>query len=190
MLFRVSRVAALAACGLGLAACQLDPPKPAAPVKKPPAPDYAMGLSLGAPPANLRAICFTDAEIAQIRARMAQQELSVGTLQCQLPGGGRALQSQYESFVDKFNSELATNARATTAALQRRRMNFNSVITEMANRTAQRAQTDPQFCDRKQRALEWGNSPQVASLTQVPPPYDLGPEMNIWACEPQKVQAN
>jgi len=27
--------------------------------------------------------------------------------------------------------------------------------------------------------------PKVTSLTQVPPPYDLGPEMNIYACPAQ-----
>ena len=47
---------------------------------------------------------------------------------------------------------------------------------------AQRASMDREFCTRSQRALEWALAPQVSSLAQVPPPYDLGPEMSTFPC--------
>ena len=52
----------------------------------------------------------------------------------------------------------------------------------IANRTAQRAPVDKEFCSRTLRALEWALDPKATSLAQVPPPYDLGPEMNIIPC--------
>jgi hypothetical protein len=60
--------------------------------------------------------------------------------------------------------------------------NFDVVITEIANRTAQQPVGDPAFCSRHQRALEWSLAPSVSSLTQVPSPYDFGPEMNVFPC--------
>ena len=59
------------------------------------------------------------------------------------------------------------------------------LVTEFANRTAQRAPTDKEFCGRFKRAFDWALSPQVTSLAQVPPPYDLGPEMNVYPCPAQ-----
>ena len=47
---------------------------------------------------------------------------------------------------------------------------------------AQKAPVDREFCSRSQRTLEWALSPQVTTLAQVPPPYDLGPDMNIHGC--------
>ena len=58
-------------------------------------------------------------------------------------------------------------------------------MTEIANRTAQRAPTDKDFCSRGKRAFDWAMDPKVTTLAQVPPPYDLGPEMNIHACPAQ-----
>ena len=51
--------------------------------------------------------------------------------------------------------------------------------------TAQRAPTDKEFCARFKRAFDWALSAQVTTLAQVPPPYDLGPEMNVHPCPKQ-----
>ena len=77
---------------------------------------------------------------------------------------------------------LSSNARALTQVARAKRLNVDVFVTEVANRTAQRAPTDPEFCSRNKRALDWALDPKVSSLAQVPPPYDLGPEMNIFAC--------
>jgi hypothetical protein len=56
------------------------------------------------------------------------------------------------------------------------------VVTEFSNRMAQRAPVDKDFCSRNLRALEWAMDPRVSAFTQTPPPYDLGPEMNMYPC--------
>jgi hypothetical protein len=56
------------------------------------------------------------------------------------------------------------------------------VVTEFANRTAQKAPVDPQFCARSLRALEWALDPKANTLADVPPPYDLGPDMGYYPC--------
>ena len=177
-----AQAAVLVTAGLALGGCPMDQPKTAAPVKKPPAADYQQALGPVAKPANLRAICYTDADLAIVRARMMQQEMSVATLQWQNAGGGRALQGAYEAFVNKFHNELAANARSLQQVAGRKRFNVDVLVTEFANRTAQKAPVDREFCSRSQRTLEWALSPQVTSMAQVPPPYDLGPDMNIHAC--------
>jgi hypothetical protein len=182
MLMKVTQVALLVAGGLAIAGCQFDGAKTAAPVKKPPAADYAQVLPPGPPPANLKAICYNDADIATIRGRMLQQELSVATLQCQTPSGGRAFESLYSSFLGKFSGELSTNARALNELSRRKRFNVDVVVTEFANRMAQRAPVDKDFCARNLRALEWALDPKVAAFTQIPVPYDLGPEMSMYPC--------
>jgi len=122
-----------------------------------------------------------------VRARMLQQELSVATLQCQSAGGGRAFESLYSSFLAKFtgNGELSTNARAIQQVSRTKRFNLDVLVTEFANRTAQKAPVDNAFCARNLRAFEWALDPQVTTLAQVPPPYDLGPDMNIFPCTPK-----
>ena len=45
------------------------------------------------PAAATRAICYNEADLATMRARMLQQEASVATLQCQNASGGRAFDS-------------------------------------------------------------------------------------------------
>lgn len=177
-----AQAAVLVAAGLALGGCPMEQPKTAAPVKKPPAADYQQPLGQVAKPANLSAICYNATDLAIVRARMMQQEMSVATLQCQNAGGSRALQGAYESFIAKFGSELATNARSLQQVAGRKRFNVDVVVTEFANRTAQKAPVDREFCSRSQRTLEWALSPQVTTLAQVPPPYDLGPDMNIHAC--------
>ncbi len=181
MMMKVTQVALLIAGGLAIAGCQLGTPKTAAPVKKAPAADYALVVP-AAPPANLKAICYNDADIATMRGRMVQQELSVATLQCQTPSGARAFDSLYGSFLSKFSGELSTNARALNELARRKRLNVDVVVTEFANRSAQRPPVDKEYCARNLRALEWALDPKVSTFSQVPPPYDLGPEMNIHPC--------
>jgi hypothetical protein len=186
MMMKFAQVALLLAGGLSIAGCQMDGAKTAAPVKKPAAADYQ--LASAAPPATVnKAICYNDADLATIRARMLQQELSVATLQCQTAGGGRAFESLYSSFLSKFtgNGELGANARAIQQLSGRKRFNLDVLVTEFANRTAQKAPVDRDFCSRNLRAFEWALDPQVTSLSQVPPPFDLGPDMNINACTPK-----
>ncbi len=88
----------------------------------------------------------------------------------------------YGRYLKKFNPELVSNARALTELSRRKRFNVDVLVTEFSNRMAQRAPVDKEFCSRGLRALEWTLDPKVTSLSQAPPPYDLGPEMNIHPC--------
>jgi len=174
------RTVVLAACGLGLtfaiSACQMDKPETAA------GPNYQAPAATLAPPANLRSVCFVDPDLMAFRARMVQQELVVGVLSCTGADGSRKLDKQYAAFIAKFTPELASNAQDLKSIVARKGRNFDVVVTEIANRTAQQPNGDPAFCSRHQRALEWSLSPSVTSLTQVPSPYDFGPEMNVFPC--------
>lgn len=185
MIKMFTQVAILAAGTLALGACTLETAKTAAPVKKPPAADYQAAVPPGPPVANLRAICYNAADLSVMRARMLHQELVVATLQCQSPGGGRAFEAIYGTYLSKFNAELGTNGRSLQQMAGRKRFNVDVLVTEFSNRTAQRAPVDPEFCSRNRRALEWALDPKVTSLTQAPPPYDLGPDMNIHPCPAQ-----
>ncbi|MCX7361868.1 MAG: hypothetical protein NTV97_08375, partial [Alphaproteobacteria bacterium] len=75
-----------------------------------------------------------------------------------------------------------TNTRALQQVAARKRLNVDVLVTEFSNRTAQFAPVDREVCARNLRALEWSLDPKVTSLSQAPPPYDLGPAMNIHAC--------
>jgi len=182
MIMKLSQAAILVVGVLAMAGCT---PKTAAPVVKPPAADYQAPVPPSPPAANIRAICYNTADLATVRTRMVQQELVVATLQCQSQGGSRAYEAQYGSFISKFQSELSTNSRSLSEVARRKRLNVDVFVTEVANRTAQRAPTDREFCSRSKRALDWALDPKVSSLAQVPPPFDLGPEMNIFACPTQ-----
>ena len=46
----------------------------------------------------------------------------------------------------------------------RKRFNLDIVVTEFANRTAQRAPTDKEFCSRSKRAFDWALSSQVTTV--------------------------
>jgi hypothetical protein len=187
MISKVKQVALLVVGGLALGACTLGEAKTAAPAKKAAAPDY-QAASTTPPPAagkGLQAICYNEADIGVVRARMLQQELVVATLQCQNSNGTRAFDSIYGNFVNKFNADLSANARSLTELSRRKRFNVDVLVTEFSNRMAQRAPVDKEFCSRSLRALEWSLDPKVATLTQAPPPYDLGPEMNIHPCPPK-----
>lgn len=182
MIRKIRQAAVLVAGGLALSGCIFGP-NTTAPAKKPPAPDYQAAVTVPTPPAaKIRAICYNDADLAVIRARMLQQELTVATLQCQTPNGVRAFDSTYGSFIKKFSANLRSNAQALTELSRRKRFNVDVLVTEFANRTAQRAPVDKEFCSRSLRALEWALDNKVSSLDQAPPPYDLGPEMNIHPC--------
>ena len=187
MIKKLLQAAVLVVGGLALGGCPLQQQaRTAAPANKPPAADYQAASTTPAPPAgSIRAICYNDADLATYRGRMAQQQMVVGTLQCQTAGGARAYESQYASFLSKFQSELGTNARNLQTLSRTKRFNVDVVVTEFANRTAQRAPVDKEFCARFKRAFDWALSAQVTSLAQVPPPYDIGPEMNVHPCPKQ-----
>ena len=187
MIKKLLQAAVLIVGGLALGGCPLQQQaRTAAPANKPPAADYQAASTVAPPPAgSIRAICYNDADLATYRGRMAQQEFVVGTLQCQSPGGARAYEREYAAFLSKFQAELGANARALQNLSRTKRFNVDVVVTEFANRTAQRAPTDKEFCARFKRAFDWALSAQVTSLAQVPPAYDLGPEMNVHPCPKQ-----
>jgi len=181
MFSKLTQVAILVASGLALGGCPMGGAKTAAPPKKPAAPDYQMAAAAPTGTVN-RNTCYDSADLTVVRARMLHQELVVATLQCQSAGGVRAFESIYASYNSKFTPELTTNARSLQQLAGRKRFNVDVLVTEFANRTAQRAPTDKDFCSRTLRALEWAVDPKATSLALVPPPYDLGPEMNIIPC--------
>ena len=181
MIRRVSKQAfqwsLLAMCAWAPTACI-----PAQPSTQAAAPNYQAQAPTLAPPADIRSACFNDADLSAFRVRMVQQELAVGVLSCKAIDGTRAYDRQYMSFLTKFNPELVNNAVDLKAVVLSKHRNFDVVITEIANRAAQQPTQDAAYCSRHLRALEWSLSPSVTSLTQVPSPYDLGPEMNIFPC--------
>jgi hypothetical protein len=181
MFMKLMQVAVLVASGLALGGCPLEGSRTAAPAKRPAAPDYQQAAA--AAPGNVnRATCYNSADLTVIRARMLHQELVVATLQCQTAGGSRAFESIYASYNSKFTPELTTNANSLKQLAARKRFNVDVLVTEFANRMAQRAPVDKDFCSRSLRALEWAVDPKATSIALVPPPYDLGPEMNIVPC--------
>jgi hypothetical protein len=142
--------------------------------------DYQAPVVSVAPPANIRSVCYNDADLNAFRVRMVQQELVVGVLQCKGPDGKPHLDDEYAAFVKKFNPELGSNAAELKSLVGRKKANLDVMVTEIANRTAQRPTQDPAFCSRHQRAFDWALLAEVTTLTQVPAPYDLGPEMKIF----------
>ena len=185
MIGKLAQAAILVTAGLAISGFSGCTPKTATPAKKPAAPDYQAAVPPMPPAASIRSICYNEADLATMRARMLHQELTVATLQCQSAGGSRAYEGAYTSFLGKYTGELTTNGHALQQIASRRRLNVDVVVTEFANRTAQKAPVDPEFCSRSLRALEWALDPKATSLAMVPPPYDLGPDMNIHACAPK-----
>jgi uncharacterized protein (DUF1330 family) len=149
--------------------------------EKKPAPDYQMKVALSAPP-NVSKICYDQQSLTTYNARMLQQELAVGTLSCQNADGTRKYEKQYGDVLAKFGGDLSSNAAELKSLTASRRLNMDVLVTEFANREAQRRNQDPEYCSRLERAFAWALSPSVTSLTQVPPPHDLGPEMNAFPC--------
>jgi hypothetical protein len=182
MIGKLVQAAILVTAGLAISGFSGCTPRTATPAKKPAAPDYQAPTSALPPAASTRSICYNEADLGTMRARMLHQELTVATLQCQNASGGRAYEGAYSSFLGKFTPELTTNGRALNELARRRRLNVDVVVTEFANRTAQKAPVDPEFCSRSLRALEWALDVKVTTLAQVPPPYDLGPDMNMYPC--------
>jgi hypothetical protein len=181
MIGKLAQATVLVTAGLAISGFSGCTPRTVA-TKPPPAPDYMAPTPASPPAAATRATCYNEADLGTLRARMLQQQMSVATLQCQTASGARAFDSQYTSFLGKYNGDLSANARALNDLSRRRRFNVDVVVTEFANRTAQKAPVDPQFCARSLRALEWALDPKATSLALVPPPYDLGPDMNFYPC--------
>lgn len=182
MIKKLMQGALLVVGGLALGGCPFEQASTSAPGKRPVAADY-QAASPPSPPANtIRSICYAANDLAVMNARMVQMELNVITLQCQSGGGKLAYRDQYAAFLAKFKSELSENGRAIQQLGGRKRFNVDVVVTEYANRTGQKAQTDKEFCGRGQRAFDWALSQQVNSLAQVPPPYNHGPDMKIYPC--------
>jgi hypothetical protein len=182
MIKRLAQAVVVTAAILSLSGCVLGGPRATASAQKPAAPDYQADVPPTPPAGNIRAICYNETDLTTIRSRMVQQELQVVTLQCQSKGGVRAYEKHYADFINKFKPEFATNSRSLQQLAGRKRFNVDVLVTEIANRTAQRAQVDKEFCSRGKRALDWAVDPKVTSLAQIPPPYDVGPEMKIWPC--------
>jgi hypothetical protein len=184
MIGKLVQATVLVTAGLAISGFSGCTPKTVA-TKPPPAPDYMAPSPPSPPAAATRANCYNEADISTLRIRMMQQEMSVATLQCQTPSGGRAFDGQYTSFLQKYTADLSANARALNELARRRRLNVDVVVTEFANRTAQKAPVDPQFCGRSLRTLEWALDAKASTLSMVPPPYDLGPDMNFHPCAPK-----
>ena len=125
--------------------------------------------------------CFSESDLRTVHARMTQQVLATATLGCKSADGMRLYQQQYASFIGKFQGDLKSNYQDLSELVARKRLNMDVMVTEMANRTAGRA-NEPDFCSRVGRAYSWGLSPKVTSLAQVPPPYDFSSEMRIVRC--------
>jgi hypothetical protein len=163
-------------CALSLAACTAAQPE-----KKISA-DYQAPATPAAPPANLRSVCYEESDLKAFRVRMVQQQLVVGALQCKGADGKLYLNDEYAAFIKKFSPELSSNAAELKSLVRRKKANLDVMVTEIANRTAQRPTHDPAFCSRHQRAFDWALLAEVTSLSQVPAPYDLGPEMRVFPC--------
>ena len=123
-------------------------------------PNYQAPATAVAPPANLRAVCYDEAGLSAYRVRMVQQQLNIGTLACKNSDGSRKLDKQYIDFVHKFTK---TNAVELKKGGDPQKVNFDVLLTEIADKTAQRPAKDAEFCSRQQRALEWALTPQVLS---------------------------
>jgi len=183
MIKMLSQATILVVGVLAMGGCTLNQPaKTATPVAKAAAPDYQAPSPPSPPAGNVRANCYSAADLATVHGRMLQAELNVAYLQCQNAGGSRAYQTHYQDFVTKYSAELAANSRALSQVAARKRLNVDVFVTEMFNRAAQRAPVDKEFCSRVKRAFDWSMDPKVTTLAQIPPPFDLGPEMNIYAC--------
>ena len=184
MIMKLMQATLLVAGGLALGGCTLQQQaKTTAPAKKPPAADYQAPGSGNPPPASAtRGICYNAADMATYNGRMFHQQVNVAVLQCQNPDGTRAFVSKYNAYAEKFRSEIIANGSSMTSLARSKRFNLDVVVTEFANRTAQRAPVDKEFCSRFERALDWALSPQTTSLAQIPPVYNLGPEMSAYPC--------
>jgi hypothetical protein len=167
---------------LGLVLCLAAACAPKPPAEKKPAPDYQLKAAAIPAPANVKNICYDEASMSVYYTRMTQQQLAVGTLSCQEVGGKRRFEKQYGDVLTKYSNDLASNAADIKAIAAKRKLNMDVLVTEFANREAQQRNTDPQYCQRFERAFAWALSPAATSLSQVPPPHDYSAEMNAFPC--------
>jgi len=182
MIRKLLQVAIVVAGSLALGGCP-EGARTASPAKAPAAPDYQSASTTPIPPAaKIASVCYKDADLVVIRSRMLHQELVVATLQCQSPNGTRAFDTVFKSYLSKFQPELSANAQSLSTLSRTKRFNVDVLVTEFSNRMAQHAPVDKDFCSRSLRAMEWALDSKATSLALVPPPYDLGPEMNIFPC--------
>jgi hypothetical protein len=163
--------AALAAATLALVACLPEQAANERPTYQAPA--------MGGSPGNLA--CFTSVELGVVQVRMTQQNFATATLGCKSANGARRFNQHYSDFIRKFQADLETNAENLQNLADRKGLNMDTVVTEMANRTAGRF-NEPGFCARIERGLNWSLSTKVTSLRQVPPPFDFSPEMRMLPC--------
>src|SRR5262249_1803883 len=126
MIKKLSQAALLIMGGLALGGCPFEQASTAKPANKPPAADYQAAVPASPPATNLRGICYTPADLQTYRARMLQMELNVITLQCQGPGGARAYESAYASFLTKFKADLVNNTRSLNQLAGRKRFNVDN----------------------------------------------------------------
>lgn len=173
MVKQSARVSLVVGLGIALAACAVKTPATSVP---------ALNYQ-AATPASLRAVCYDAADLGTYRVRSVQQQLAVGVLSCKSADGSRRRTEQYQAFITKFTPDLATNAAELKTMAARKRLNIDVLVTEIANRTAGRPTEDAAFCSRHERAFAWALTTQVASLSQVPSPYDFGPEMKVVPCQ-------
>jgi membrane-bound lytic murein transglycosylase B len=162
---------------LALAACQTTT------VSNEPSPAYAMVSAQTQASTGQAAGCLDEAEHNAVRARILQNSLATATLTCLDAKRGRLLEVKYNQFVQRYNPEYAENARVLRQVAAKRGRNFDVMNTDMANQAANRMSTDPQFCNRSQRALDWALSPKVTSLSQVPPPDDYTGSIGLRICK-------
>jgi hypothetical protein len=165
--------APLAAAALALSGCLPERAAYHSPTYQAPAMTAAM-------PGNRS--CYTSDELDIVHARMAQQVFATATLGCKSANGMRRFNQPYTDFIRKFEADLALNAEGLQELADRKGLDVDGAVTEMANRTAGRM-NDPGFCSRVERGLAWSLSPRVTSLRQVPPPYDFSPEMRFVPCQ-------
>jgi hypothetical protein len=178
MIGKLGYAALLAAAAISLVAC--DPQR-----VQQDGPNYQAPIVAMASPPNLASICYGGGELGAMHARMTQQEFATGVLSCKSADGTRLYNQQYTDFITKFKTDLSANFQELQGLVARKRLNMDVVVTEMANRTAARA-NDGGFCSRIERALKWSLSPKVTSLQQVPPPFDFAPEMTMFPCPAAK----
>lgn len=173
MIGRVAR-AAVVVVGLAVSGCVVEQAALEGP-------NYQAPAVAVPPPGNLPSICFTEQDLRTVQARMTQQVLATATLGCKSVDGARLYHQQYTNFIGKFQGDLKSNYQDLSALVARKRLNMDVMVTEMANRTAGRA-NEPDFCPRLGRAYTWALSPKVTTLSQVPPPYDFSSEMRMFRC--------
>ena len=92
MIMKLSQATILVAGVLAMGGCTLGKASTTAPAKAAAA-DYQAAVPPAPPASNIRTICYNEADLKVMHARMVQQELVVATLQCQVAGGSPRLRT-------------------------------------------------------------------------------------------------